>query len=185
MAIQIKRQGGGATSTAAAASPSSLNYGELACASNGDLYVGNGSRKPVGVVTTNGNKNISGTMRFSNSTTFYSSVNFRGGNVFTGASTFSNSVKFSSSVNFASSASFQTISVSDNINFSNVSNGQKGLYGVIGDDDAWRIQGGASAVNAGYLEIATADDGNEPSYVRQYLYGKVDAKGKYQFCKIL
>lgn len=171
MAIQIKRQGGGQTSSASPAAPSSLNYGELAAASNGDLYVGNGSREPVGVVTTNGNKNISGTMRFSNSTTFYSSVNFRGGNVFTGASTFSNSVKFSSSVNFASSASFQTISVSDNINFSNVSNGQKGLYGVIGDDDAWRIQGGASAVNAGYLEIATAADGNEPIYVRQYLYG--------------
>ena len=70
MAIQIKRQGGGATSTAAAASPSSLNYGELACASNGDLYVGNGSRKPVGVVTTNGNKNISGPTTFSDNITF-------------------------------------------------------------------------------------------------------------------
>ena len=100
MAIQIKRQGGGATSTAAAASPSSLNYGELACASNGDLYVGNGSRKPVGVVTTNGNKNISGTMRFSNSTTFHSSVNFRGANVFTGATTFSNTARFTSGTTF-------------------------------------------------------------------------------------
>ena len=111
MAIQIKRQGGGATSTAAAASPSSLNYGELACASNGDLYVGNGSRKSVGVVTTNGNKNISGTMRFSGSTTFHSAANFRGGNVFTGASTFSNSVRFGSPVNFASSAGFQVIDI--------------------------------------------------------------------------
>ena len=129
------------------------------------------SRKSVGVVTTNGNKNISGTMRFSGGTTFHSSANFRGGNIFTGASTFSNSVRFGSSVNFVSSANFQTIGVSDNINFSNISNGQKGLYGVIGGDDAWRIQGGASAANAGYLEIATADDGNEPIYVRQYLYG--------------
>ena len=110
-------------------------------------------------------------MRFSGSTTFHSAANFRGGNVFTGASTFSNSVRFGSPVNFASSAGFQVIDISGNINFTNISNGQKGLYGVIGGDDAWRIQGGASAANAGYLEIATADDGNEPIYVRQYLYG--------------
>lgn len=44
----------------------------------------------------------------------------------------------------------------------------KGVYGRIGDDDGWRIAGGASAANAGYLEIATGDDMNEPIYVRQY-----------------
>jgi hypothetical protein len=37
----------------------------------------------------------------------------------------------------------------------------------MGDNDFFRIGvGGAS--NAGYAEIATADDGNEPIYVRQY-----------------
>lgn len=44
----------------------------------------------------------------------------------------------------------------------------KGVYGRIGGNDGWRIAGGASAVNAGYLEIATCDDMNEPIYVRQY-----------------
>lgn len=44
----------------------------------------------------------------------------------------------------------------------------KGVYGRIGDNDGWRIAGGASAANAGYLEIATGDDMNEPIYVRQY-----------------
>lgn len=44
----------------------------------------------------------------------------------------------------------------------------KGVYGRIGGDDGWRIAGGASAANAGYLEIATGDDRNEPIYVRQY-----------------
>lgn len=44
----------------------------------------------------------------------------------------------------------------------------KGVYGRIGGDDGWRIAGGASAANAGYLEIATGDDMNEPIYVRQY-----------------
>lgn len=44
----------------------------------------------------------------------------------------------------------------------------KGVYGRTGSNDGWRIAGGASADNAGYLEIATDDDMNEPIYVRQY-----------------
>lgn len=44
----------------------------------------------------------------------------------------------------------------------------KGVYGRIGDNGGWRIAGGARAANAGYLEIATCDDMNEPIYVRQY-----------------
>lgn len=44
----------------------------------------------------------------------------------------------------------------------------KGVYGRIGDNDGWRIAGGARATNAGYLEIATCDDMNKPIYVRQY-----------------
>jgi hypothetical protein len=36
------------------------------------------------------------------------------------------------------------------------------------DNDQARILVGATATNAGYLEIATADDGTEPIYVRQY-----------------
>ena len=70
MAIQIKRQGGGQTSSASPAAPSSLNYGELAVASNGDLYVGDGSRKAVGVLTTNGGKVISARTTFSKGITF-------------------------------------------------------------------------------------------------------------------
>lgn len=44
----------------------------------------------------------------------------------------------------------------------------KGIYGRIGGNDGWRIVGGARESNAGYLEIATCDDMNEPIYVRQY-----------------
>lgn len=44
----------------------------------------------------------------------------------------------------------------------------KGIYGRIGGNDGWRIAGGARANNAGYLEIATCDDMDEPIYVRQY-----------------
>lgn len=44
----------------------------------------------------------------------------------------------------------------------------KGIYGRIGGNDGWRIVGGARANDAGYFEIATCDNMNEPIYVRQY-----------------
>mgnify|MGYP002672067527 CR=1 FL=1 len=53
-------------------------------------------------------------------------------------------------------------------NTANTGTSLKGIYGRIGGNDGWRIAGGARANNAGYLEIATCDDMNEPIYVRQY-----------------
>lgn len=54
------------------------------------------------------------------------------------------------------------------INFSNSDIAFKGIYGTIGANDYWRIGGGATASDQGYLEIATSDNGDEPIYVRQY-----------------
>ena len=42
-----------------------------------------------------------------------------------------------------------------------------GIQSTVADNDFWRILGGGSS-NNGYLEIATADDGSEPIYLRQY-----------------
>jgi len=42
------------------------------------------------------------------------------------------------------------------------------IYATIADNDFFRLQVGGTASNAGYVELATADDGNEPIYVRQY-----------------
>lgn len=42
------------------------------------------------------------------------------------------------------------------------------IRGLTATNDYWRVAGGATASNAGYMEIATADDYNEPIYVRQY-----------------
>ena len=42
------------------------------------------------------------------------------------------------------------------------------LYGNMADNDQFRIRIGGTATNAGWVEIATADDGTEPIYVRQY-----------------
>lgn len=52
--------------------------------------------------------------------------------------------------------------------FSNSGTTFRQIQGTCGDNDFWRIGGGATETNAGYMEIATADDGNEPIYVRQY-----------------
>lgn len=42
------------------------------------------------------------------------------------------------------------------------------VRGNMADNDHFRIKIGGTGTNAGYVEIATADDGNEPIYVRQY-----------------
>ena len=42
------------------------------------------------------------------------------------------------------------------------------IYGNMADNDQFRIRIGGTSTNAGYVEIATADDGTEPIYVRQY-----------------
>lgn len=47
-------------------------------------------------------------------------------------------------------------------------NGRALLYQQMADNDYFRIYCGGTASNGGYVEIATADDGNEPIYVRQY-----------------
>lgn len=42
------------------------------------------------------------------------------------------------------------------------------VYGAMADNDQFRIRIGGSATNQGWVELATADDGTEPIYVRQY-----------------
>lgn len=42
------------------------------------------------------------------------------------------------------------------------------IYQQIADNDFFRLRTGGDATNAGWVELATADDGNEPIYVRQY-----------------
>lgn len=56
------------------------------------------------------------------------------------------------------------------ITFSTLSgtNGRALLYQQMADNDFFRIYVGGTASDAGYAEIATADGGNEPIYVRQY-----------------
>ena len=54
------------------------------------------------------------------------------------------------------------------IAFSNCGTGTRQILFTCADNDYGRIAVGGTASNAGYMEIATADDGTEPIYVRQY-----------------
>lgn len=54
------------------------------------------------------------------------------------------------------------------ITFANATTGSRGIIGTIGDNDAWRIIGAATGSDKGYVEISTADNGDEPIYLRQY-----------------
>lgn len=56
----------------------------------------------------------------------------------------------------------------ENLHFSNISTGTRGIIGLIADNNYWRVVGRADKTNSGYLEIATGDDTNEPIYMRQY-----------------
>ena len=60
-------------------------------------------------------------------------------------------------------------SITGNLEFASPSNNTfRGVVGKAGGNDYWRVGGQATADNAGFMEIATADDANEPIYVRQY-----------------
>lgn len=66
-----------------------------------------------------------------------------------------------------------------NLNFSNTgdtANAWRGIKGTNGGNDFWYIRGSQTASDGGFLEIATADGGSEPIYVRQYS-GTADTLG--------
>jgi hypothetical protein len=63
--------------------------------------------------------------------------------------------------------------LSGNLLFANSGTTKRGIQGTVGVNDMWFVGGGATAENAGFLEISTGDDGQtggaaEPIYVRQY-----------------
>ncbi|UYI97135.1 MAG: hypothetical protein OGM12_04415 [Parabacteroides distasonis] len=60
------------------------------------------------------------------------------------------------------------ISMNGSIYVLNPGTATRQLQFQVGDNDYGRIAAGATAANAGWVEIATADDGNEPVYARQY-----------------
>ena len=73
------------------------------------------------------------------------------------------------STNLTYTPSTNKLTITGNLEFGQLGNsGVRGITGLVGSNDYWRMVGGATASNTGYSEWATADDGNEPIYVRQY-----------------
>ena len=71
------------------------------------------------------------------------------------------------SSSFATTASNAT-TASYVVNTATGANSVDLVYGNMADNDQFRIRVGGTATNAGFAEIATADDGTEPIHVRQY-----------------
>jgi hypothetical protein len=60
---------------------------------------------------------------------------------------------------------------SGNVIFTDSGTTRRGIQGTVGGNDFWFVGGGATATNAGFMEIATGDDGAgeaDPIYARQY-----------------
>lgn len=91
-------------------------------------------------------------------------------NIYVGAST---SQKVLTTSNYTSTTDGRYVkkagdTMSGNLLFSNSGTAFRGIQGQVGDNDYWRVMGSATGSNAGFLEIATGDDSNEPIYARQY-----------------
>lgn len=65
--------------------------------------------------------------------------------------------------------------INGDIEFSNCGTGIRQILFTCADNDYGRVAVGGTASNAGYMEIATGDDGTEPIYARQYsgLYASI------------
>jgi len=84
------------------------------------------------------------------------------------ANTSNRIVRRDSSGNFSAGTITATTFTGNLINTVTGTNSAELVRGNMADNDQFRILIGATATNAGYVEIATADDGNEPIHVRQY-----------------
>lgn len=74
--------------------------------------------------------------------------------------------------NVTGSSSLNVLKAGDTMSgdllFSNSGTSTRQVRFTVGDNDYGRVAAGAPASNAGWVELASADDGNEPIYVRQY-----------------
>ena len=99
-----------------------------------------------GNVSSGGNLSVTGTSTLTGKVTAQGGIDVTGGNITLTA----NSTATSGIVNY--------------------------VTGTMASNDHWRIAGGATATDSGFLEIATDDNGSEPIYVRQYNGGGFASK---------
>ncbi len=91
-------------------------------------------------------------------------------------STLSGTVNTSGDQTIGGTKTFSSVPIisatSGTMTFADSGTTKRGIMGTVGGSDQWFFGGGATASNAGFLEIATGDDnGTEPIHVRQYQGG--------------
>lgn len=132
----------------------------------------------VGNQTVGGTSQVTGTsttgsLNVTNAASFNGSATFNGA-VSTNSTVNSSSINVTNALTAGSVTSSGTMTVngtathSNNIVFADVGTGKRGIQWTAGGNDYAYVGVGATATNAGYLELATGDDGNEPIYVSQY-----------------
>ena len=99
------------------------------------------------------------------------SIQFNDSNAFSGSGNFTfnkttNVVNLTGSLNISGSVTMS--SAAGNIIFTDSATAKRGIQGTVGANDQWFVGGGATGTDAGYLEIATGDTGNDPLYASQY-----------------
>jgi hypothetical protein len=120
-----------------------------------------------------GSARITGSLDVIGSTTITGSLNVSAGitGSLLGTASFATSASRAISSSFATTAQTLLGSVSTASYVINTVTGTSSadlVYGNMADNDQFRIRIGGTATNAGFAEIATADDGTEPIHVRQY-----------------
>ena len=144
----------------------STNLVGTICARNG---VVSGSSQITGITNAQlSNSTISGISLGSNLATLtigtgLSGTSYNGSTAVTIANTITNNNQLTNGAGYitstgTSAAINQTVSAPNEANL---------IYSTMADNDLFRIRVGGSS-NAGWVELATADDGTEPIYLRQY-----------------
>jgi hypothetical protein len=161
-AITITQGGTGATTAAAALTA----LGAYAATNPSGYTTNTGTVTSVGGTGTVSGLTLSGTVTGSGSLTLGGTLSLTSGNVtsalgFTpyNATNPSGYITSSGSISGTSAGVLRTVTGTTSAEL---------VRGNMGNNDHARILVGATADNAGYLEIATADDASEPVYIRQY-----------------
>ena len=121
-----------------------------------------GATKNPLVLTWRGNWNTQGGIKVEAGKTTVDSLHIKSGN---------SSVEV---IDSSRNVTVNTLVTNGDITFNNSGTTKRGIRGTMGDNDHWFIGGGATASNAGYMEIAVGDDGqstvggDEQIYFSQY-----------------
>lgn len=128
----------------------------------GNVSIGNDAANSV--VTLRKNTSVTGTLNIAGLTTVGSTTK-TANLVVNGTGDFTNTLTAENGINVTSGC----IDIHPDYSTAKTSGTVCHIMGHMAGSDDWRIAGGATASDAGFVEIAVADNGNENIYVRKYI----------------